>query len=135
MQNEVNMKSFKKIVSIMALLSLMALQIAPVQAAMIDNNSLIKKSQNMPDITSSLKNMDRNEIKNELISMGLDPVVAMQRIDNMTNEELVIVNERISELPVGSGIFGTLLTVFIVLVITDMLGATDVFPFVKNINH
>ena len=129
------MKSFKKIVSIMALLSLMALQIAPVQAAMIDNNSLIKKSQNMPDITSSLKNMDRNEIKNELISMGLDPVVAMQRIDNMTNEELVIVNERISELPVGSGIFGTLLTVFIVLVITDMLGATDVFPFVKNINH
>jgi hypothetical protein len=42
------------------------------------------------------------------------------------------------EMPAGGGAFGIIigaaLFVFIVLLITDMAGATDVFPFVKKAN-
>jgi hypothetical protein len=34
----------------------------------------------------------------------------------------------------GESVIGILLLLFIIFIITDMLGATDIFPFVKNIN-
>jgi hypothetical protein len=72
--------------------------------------------------------------------MGVNIDDAKQRIDQMTQQELAQVAQDIENMPAGSGgvvgpIVGALLVVFIVLVVTDMLGATDVFGFVNDINH
>jgi len=66
--------------------------------------------------------------------MGVDPVAAKARVNQLNDDELAVLLENIDSLPAGGDIGGLLVTVFIVLVITDLLGATDVFPFVKNIN-
>ena len=37
------------------------------------------------------------------------------------------------ELPAGGDVLGVILVVFIVFVITDVIGATDIFPFIKPV--
>ena len=55
-----------------------------------------------------------------------------QRLASLTPQELQTLNQQIDELPNG-GIIGTLVLIFLVFVITDALGATDLFPFVDPI--
>ena len=127
-----------KVVPILSILALLSLQMAPLQAAMIDNDQLIAQSQHEVSKQQLLNSLDRQDIQAKLVSLGVDMEAAKHRINQMNNQELAQVAERFDQMPAGSGggsIIGALLVVFIVLVITDMLGATDVFTFVHDINH
>ena len=126
-------RRFKSMGTILSLLALWGLQLQPLHAAMITNHDLLQTQQ-----STAFLQVDRllqaEEIQQQLIELGVDPADASLRISQMTPEEIAALNHNLEQLPAGSGLVGTLLTIFIVLVITDMLGATDVFPFVKNIN-
>lgn len=39
--------------------------------------------------------------------------------------------EQLEQLPAGASVVGALLVVFIVLLVTDILGLTNVFPFTR----
>jgi hypothetical protein len=52
----------------------------------------------------------------------------------MTDEEIAQLNQQIDELPAGGDVLGILLVIFIVFVITDVIGATDIFPFIHPVN-
>lgn len=125
-----------KVVPILSILALLSIHMAPLQAAMIDNDQLIAQSQ--LDITKQevLSNLDRQDIQDRLVAMGVDLDVAKHRINQMTDQELAQIAHEFEQMPAGSGhIIGAILVVFIVLVITDMLGATNVFSFVHDINR
>jgi hypothetical protein len=60
--------------------------------------------------------------------------VARARVAALTDEEAATLAGRIDQLPAGSSdILGILLVVFIVLLITDILGLTKIFPFTRSI--
>lgn len=125
-----------KIVPVLSILALMSIHMAPLQAAMVDNDQLIAQTQH--DITKQevLSNLDRQDVQDQLVAMGVDVNDAKQRIAQMNDQELAQIAQDFEQMPAGSGgIIGALLVIFIVLVVTDMLGATDVFGFVHDINH
>jgi hypothetical protein len=64
--------------------------------------------------------------------MGVDSKDIQARVDNMTDREVAIMADKMDQLPAGQGIVGTVVFIFLVLLITDILGYTDVFPFVKH---
>lgn len=133
-------RRFTKLVPILSLLALFSMNIAPLQAAMVDNDQLISQSQMQMSKQEILTQLDRQHVQDKLLAMGVNIDDAKQRIDQMTQQELAQVAQDIENMPAGSGgvvgpIVGALLVVFIVLVVTDMLGATDVFGFVNDINH
>ena len=78
----------------------------------------------------------REDVRNILIKQGLDPKEVQARVDSLTNEELIRLADQIERLPVGGDALGTILgvalIVFLILLITDILGLTDIFPFVKK---
>jgi len=80
--------------------------------------------------------LDRAEVRTQLEALGVDRDIARARIDSLTNEEVADLVDRLDQLPAGGSGFGTLvgaaLLVFIILLITDLLGLTDIFPFVKK---
>ncbi len=123
-----------KLVSCLSIAAILSMQMTPVHAAMVDNNALLNQAQHALSINQIIDMLDREEIQQTLTSMGIDPSSAKYRVSQMNNTELAALNQNLEKMPAGSGVLGVILTVFIVLVITDMLGATDVFPFVKNIN-
>ena len=51
----------------------------------------------------------------------------------MSDEEISELNGRIDQLPAGGDILGIIFTVFIILLVTDILGLTKVFPFTRSI--
>jgi len=76
--------------------------------------------------------LEREEVRARLEYMGVDPEAARARVDALTDDEAKLLAARIDEMPAG-GVLGVLLTVFIVLLITDILGFTKVFPFTRSI--
>jgi hypothetical protein len=66
--------------------------------------------------------------------MGVKAEDIESRVKLMTHEEIAQLNQQIDELPAGGDLLGVILIVFIVFVITDVIGATDIFPFIKPVN-
>jgi hypothetical protein len=54
-------------------------------------------------------------------------------VNALTDQEAQTLAARIHDAPAGAGIIGTLFTVFVILLVTDILGFTKVFPFTRSI--
>jgi hypothetical protein len=130
----------KKIGFISLFMATMMLLIAtPYQtliAAMVPTEATLDKTI-AQDARNHLKTLiSRNDIKDALISQGIDADEAKARIDSLSDSEVTEVAGKIEQLPAGKGALGALigaaLIVFLVLLLTDILGYTDVFPFVKS---
>lgn len=57
-----------------------------------------------------------------------------QRLDRLTDSELQQLAQKSEELPAGQGVLGVVLAIILILVILDLLGATDVFPVIDPVN-
>ena len=125
---------FKKPLAAMLILVMSFLQPIASMAAMVDNGQLLQQAQQRITIDELQQLMQRDDVRHQLIEMGVNPDVAAVRVASMTAEELAQLQGKLEELPAGEGVVGLVVFLFVLFVITDMLGATDVFPFVKSIN-
>ena len=50
----------------------------------------------------------------------------------MTQEEINALNSQLNEMPAG-GIVGVVVTVLVVVAVLDLMGITDVYPFINPI--
>jgi hypothetical protein len=128
-------RHFRKSLSLISLVLFSGLFISPINAALVDNDTLVKQALHDLEVRQVVTMLEKTEIQKQLVSLGVDPIAAKERVNQLNDDELSALIENIDELPAGGDIGGTILVIFIVFVITDMLGATDVFPFVKNINR
>lgn len=79
--------------------------------------------------------LERKEVRAEMLSMGVNPKDVSARVNSLTNAQVADIAGRIGKLPAGGDFGGLLfvgLVVFLVLLYTDIMGYTDVFPFVKK---
>ena len=105
-------------------------------AAMIETEAVVD-SERAHNAREYLKTfLAREDVKNALVSQGIDPQEALIRIDSLTDEEARLVADQLDQLPAGGSFFTTLLIVvfliFVILLVTDITGYTDIFPFVKS---
>ena len=109
---------------------------APAHAKMINTDEILKQSQHDLSRKSINTFLDRSEVQKYLVAWGVSPNEAKARIDSLTDEEIENIASRIDRLPAGGDGLGTIvgaaLLIFIILLITDILGFTDVFSFVKS---
>jgi len=104
-------------------------------AAMIGTEAIInvERGQSPRDYLNNL--LAREDIQTALVSQGLDPKEAQARIDGLSDAEVNDIANKLDQLPAG-GVLGTILLiaflVFLILLLTDIAGYTDIFPFVKK---
>ncbi|BFM06051.1 PA2779 family protein [Halioxenophilus aromaticivorans] len=103
-------------------------------AAMVGTDSYLAAAQTEYDREALLTLIQTDDIKQQLERYGVSAADAEQRVNAMTHSELLAFNDALQSGPAGEGLLGTLLVVFVVFVITDMLCATDLFSFVNCIN-
>lgn len=105
-------------------------------AAMVGTESVInfERAQDAREYLKSL--LAREDVKSALVSQGIDPGEAEYRLNSLTDEEATRIADQLQKLPAGGDFFTTLLivlfVVFLILLITDIAGYTDIFPFVKS---
>jgi hypothetical protein len=76
--------------------------------------------------------LDREEVRAQLAARGVSASEVKARVEALTDKEAADLASRMDELPAG-GIIGAIVLVFLVLLLTDILGYTKVFPFTKPI--
>jgi Mg2+ and Co2+ transporter CorA len=125
---------FKRTLTLFLSLALISVSLGNVQAAVVSNDQVILKTQQVEDKATLLQAVQREDVQQQLSSMGVSTADVESRINQMTHEEIAQLNLHMAELPAGEGVLGTIVLIFIVLVITDVIGATDIFPFVHPVN-
>lgn len=103
-----------------------------VNAAIVSTSDMVATEQSRIDREYLLGSLEREEVQTALISQGVDLEMAKQRVSSMTDEEVRVLNQKMDEMPAGGGVVGAVVLIFLVLLITDITGLTDVFPFVKK---
>ena len=74
----------------------------------------------------------REDVRSELVKRGVDPMQVEQRVAALTDEEASAMADQIEKAPAG-GIIGVIVFIFLVLLVTDILGLTKVFPFTRSV--
>ncbi len=75
----------------------------------------------------------RDDVRQAIMAQGVSPQAALERVKAMSDVEVAQLAGRIDQAPAGGDILGVLLTVFIVLLVTDIMGLTKVFPFTRSV--
>ncbi len=104
------------------------------QAAMLDNATLLAEDPVEQTRDSLQQLLEQDEARQQLQALGVSPEWALERARTLSAGELARINQGIGQLETGSdSVLGVLLVIFIVFIITDAIGATDIFPFVHPV--
>ena len=130
-------QSARAIAVCMAIVMLMtSLPFNFAQAAMVTTDQVVAQSEVAGERARVMRFMAREDVRQQLQALGIDPDEAARRTESLSDDEIQQIAQQMDELPAGQGVIGVLLFVvivlFLVLLITDLVGATDVFPFIKK---
>ena len=118
------------------LLSMLVMPYQPVLASMVGTEQILNTEQGQAARDRVQRFLDREDVRHALMAQGIDPLEAKSRVDSLSDAEVARLSNKIEGLPAGGDVLGVLvgaaLLVFIILLITDILGLTDVFTFVKK---
>jgi len=134
-------RRFARPISPLVVLCLLGLGLStylPVGHAVIISTEAVvnaEQAQQQRDHVRDLLN--RNDVKAYLSARGVDPANVQVRVDSLTDAEVHALASRLDTHPAGGDFLGggfleVALIAFIVLLITDILGYTDIFPFVNK---
>ncbi len=105
-------------------------------ATMISTDQIIEESSTAEDRARVMEFLTREEVRQELQALGVNPDEAMQRATTLSDREIRQIAGQLEKLPAGQSavgaVVGAIVLIFLVLLITDLLGLTDVYPFVKK---
>ncbi len=106
----------------------------PAQAGIVATEALVATgaSAERERLTALLA---REDLRVQLEAKGVRPADVQARLDALSDAEVEQLAGRIDSLPAGGDIVGAVVLVFIVLLITDILGFTKVFPFTKPVKR
>ncbi len=83
-----------------------------------------------------LATLQRADVAQSLADRGVDLGAARERVQALSDDEVMAVADRLDQLPAGgSDVLGAIVFIFLVLLVTDILGFTKVFPFTHSIRR
>lgn len=133
------MKMMRRMARGVSMILIMAIATFGVQfnayAGLVGAETVIAAEQAQIERGELLAAFDRADVRSQLIAFGVDPDEARDRVAALSDDEIAQMSGQLDQLPAGAGaggVIGALVFIFIVLLVTDILGFTDVFPFVKK---
>lgn len=122
----------RKVTVILAAVLALFSSMTPVFADVLSSKEILASEQVLYSKEQMLAYVDTDEVQAKLITLGVDPAFAQSRVASMTSSELATFNARMQDMPAG-GIVDAVVTVLAVIALLDLLGVTDVYPFIDPI--
>jgi hypothetical protein len=123
----------RNLITVAATLLLFALVTSPLHASMVGTGELLASEQAHMDRAQLMQTLSRDDMRQQMERMGVAPEAAAERIARMTDAEVAELNQRLADLPAGAGVLETVAIIFLVLVILDAVGVTDIFAFIRPV--
>ena len=122
--------AMKRFMAVLLTLSMVTTYSLPAYSGMVTTEQLLQQQFENLDRSALIAMLDREEVREQLVERGVDPVFAKERIAALSDAEINEIKSQIDELPAGSGVVGILVAVLLVLVILDIVGVTNIFSFI-----
>jgi hypothetical protein len=100
----------------------------PAYAGIVSTDTVVAGAER-ERLTSLL---ERSEVRARLEALGVDPAKARQRVTALSDAEAAQLAAQLDELPAGGDILVAAVLIFLVLLVTDMMGYTKIFPFTRS---
>jgi len=101
----------------------------PSQAAMVGTAQM----QASPTSIEVVDNAgQRHWIEEQLVLGGVPRIDAVSRVAAMTDTQVASLHQRIEQEPAGGNVF---LVAFVILLFTELMGYTDILPFLRPVNE
>ena len=102
------------------------------QAAMIGTDQVVAAGVAQQNQAKVLAALDRPEIVAELEKHGVSPEDAKARVAALSDAEVATLAGKVDQLAAGGdSVIGVLVFIFVLLLVTDILGLTKIFPFTR----
>ena len=96
--------------------------------AIVSSGDMIAAQQDLFDRDQLKTLMSREDVREQLVDLGVDVDAAIARVDSMTDIEVQQLSAKMDEMPAGAGFIETAVLVFLVLVVLEVTGVTDLLP-------
>jgi len=128
------MPQFKRFIASLVIVAT-ALMGLPMQAhaSIVSTDTALQAVESTAQRESVTEFLLRGDVQKELQAHGLAADQAVERVAAMSDTEVAQLAGRIDQAPAGGDILGVLFTVFIILLVTDILGLPKVFPFTRSV--
>jgi len=110
----------------------LSLHLPAANAALVGTEAVVSAAQPQQDRERVLNTLNRDDVKAQLLARGVDPAQVQARLESLTDEEVQTLAANMDQLPAGGDALGLLVLIFLVLLFTDIMGFTNIFPFVKH---
>ena len=121
----------QRLVKTVAVLVAMTMGLAGVvhtaSASVVGTRAVMLQEESAETVARVQAAFDRDDMRAQLEAQGVDPAAAMERVAALTDEELRYLDGRLAELPAGADVVAVVGVVFIVLLILELVGVTDIF--------
>lgn len=101
--------------------------VGPAQAGMIGSTALLNADQRAAHEATVTAFLEREQVADQLIEWGVDATAAETRVAALSDAELADLADRIETAPAGAGIIEVVGIVFVVLLVLELVGVTDIF--------
>lgn len=127
-----NTRILKPVASV--LLVCMGMTSLPVQAVTITTEEAVQMSAPASTGREALTDLlARADVQAELARLGVDPAVAAERVAALSDAEVASLHQRMDDVAAGGSVVGAIVFIFVLLLVTDILGLTKVFPFTRSV--
>ena len=107
-----------------------------VEAAIVSTEQVVTAAAAEQNRAKVAATFERADVQAELQKMGISTDEARARVAAMSDAEAASVANKIDSLPAGGdGIVGAIVFIFVLLLVTDILGLTKVFPFTRSMHR
>ncbi|MDN6322100.1 MAG: PA2779 family protein [Halomonas sp.] len=106
---------------------------APQSMDLVSTQSVLAGDRAGADRERINEVLARADVQDQLLKQGVDLDEVDARVAALSDAEAQQMAEQLEQLPAGAGggVIGALFAVFIILLVTDILGLTDVYPFTR----
>lgn len=130
MQNSSFMRWTSRVMIV--LMTCMAMPLT-ANAAMVETDVVVDHALADQGRARIMALMNREDVRAQLEIRGVTTEQAQARVDALTDEEAMQIAGKMDQLPAGGDIIGTVVFIFLVLLVTDILGYTKIFPFTRSV--
>ena len=100
---------------------------ASLQAGMIGTGYLLKSGEREKSLNSIRSFLERESVRDQLLALGVAPEEVSGRIDALTESELIEIERNLDGMHAGGNALAVIGAVFLVLLILELVGVTNIF--------
>ena len=96
-------------------------------AGIIDTATVVDAGQRTADLATVRAGLERTDVRDRFLAMGVDPQAVDARLATLTDAELHTLAGKMEELPAGGDLLAVIGIVFVILLILELVGVIDIF--------